>query len=190
MTTLGFRPNSRHCSVRCLPATGSPVGGVPGTLTQAVQAAARGIDEKTLKSVARSGDSLAFQPKALLALISYCYARELYGSEVVEALLRSDENFRRLCRNEIPNARTIRAFRRENHKALHLCLLAGLRFLAEQKVAQGIVTRVSETHLSDEASRRIIMAMFTDTMELDRNQTPDTPVAPCYSFANRGGQVH
>jgi len=163
---------------------------VPRTLTQVVQAAARAIDEKTLVPVVRNHDGLAFQPRALLALVSYCYARQVYSSTEVEGLLRNDLNFRRLCNNEIPDARTIRAFRRENHKALHFCLVAGLRFLAEQKVAQGFVTRLSETHLVDEASRRIINAMFTDTIELDRAQTLQAPGAPCYSFAKRDNRIH
>ena len=69
-------------------------------------------------------------------------------------------------------------------------LAAGLRFLNEQKVAQGLLTHVNEARLAEEASRRIIMAMFTDSMSMDKDQTSDVPMDLCYLFANGGGQAH
>jgi len=44
-----------------------------------------------------------------------------------------------------------------------------LCYLAEQKVKQGIVTKVNKAHLAEEANRRIIMAMFIDATDLDGN---------------------
>ena len=90
----------------------------------------------------------------------------------------------------MPDARTLRRFRRENREALLTCLKAGLRFLNEQKVAQGLLTHVNEARLAEEASRRIIMAMFTDSMSMDKDQTSDVPIDLCYLFANGGGQAH
>ena len=46
--------------------------GRPRSLAQAVQAAVRTVDEVTLRPVTRRDAGLAFQPKALLALLSYC----------------------------------------------------------------------------------------------------------------------
>ena len=42
-----------------------------------------------------------------------------------------------------------------------------LRFIGEQKISLGVLTKVSDTQLAEEASRRIIMATFIDSMELD-----------------------
>ena len=108
----------------------------------------------------------------------------------MEAVLRRDPNFHTLCRDQLPNARQIRRFRRENREALAACLEAALRFMTEQKVAQGLITRVNEQRIAEEARRRIIMAMFTDSMELDKDQTSDTPVDLCYLIAKEGSRGH
>jgi len=137
------------------------------SLTQAVKASGCAFDKRMLRLVARRDAGLAFQPRAILALLSYCYARGTYGSQDVEDLLQRDATFCNLCPDEFPGARLIRRFRRENREAISVCLQAALRFLAEHKVKEGTVTKVSETQLAEEASRRIIMAMFIDNMELN-----------------------
>lgn len=43
--------------------------------------------------------------------------------------------------------------------------------LAEGKIAAGIVTKVKDEHLADEARRRIIMAMFVDDMETEEGNS-------------------
>ncbi len=48
---------------------------------------------------------------------------------------------------------------------------------------RGIVTHVSETHLAEEANRRIIMAMFTDSLELDKECLTQTDLEPCFIVA-------
>ncbi len=166
MTTFESKTSCRPSAPVNLRESSRPVADI-GTLTQAVQAAVRDLDENTLRLVARRDAGLAFQPKALLALLTYCYAREIYGSEAVEDVMRRDDNFRQLCHNEFPGARLIRRFRRDNREPLRLCLIAALRFLAVQKLQAGVVTNVKDTHLVEEANRRIIMAMFIDNMELD-----------------------
>ena len=65
-----------------------------------------------------------------------------------------------------------------------------LRFLAEQKMARGLITRVDQPRLAEEARRRIIMAMFIDSMEQDGEMASDTPVDLCYLFANRRSGMH
>ena len=125
---------------------------------------------------------MACQPATLLTVLAYCYALQIYGSTEVEALLRQDANLRGIC-HQFPGARVIRRFRRENREALQVCLEAALRFVAEQKVAQGIISRVNETTLAEEARRRIVMAMFIDSMELDKDQSTDTPTDLCYLIA-------
>jgi len=92
------------------------------SLAQTLQAAARGLDTDRLRPVTPSDTGLACQPRTLLTLLAYCYASQIYSSADVEAVLRSDANFRSLCRDRFPDARLIRRFRRENRDALEACL--------------------------------------------------------------------
>ena len=64
---------------------------------------------------------------------------------------------------------TIRQFRSVNREALDFCLQAALRCQAEEKIAQGLLAKVNEERLAEEARRRITMAMFTDSMELGKD---------------------
>jgi transposase len=129
-----------------------------------VRSAVRSIEEAALQRVARPDAGLAFEPRTLLALLSYCYARDIYGSADVEDVLRRDANFRRICHNEFPGARVIRRFRRENREALHRCLTKALRALAKGE-PPGEDHEAAGTALAEEASRRIMKAMFIDSME-------------------------
>src|SRR5437868_3456445 len=137
------------------------------SLLAAVHDAVRGMNQKTLCRVASPDAGVAFQPVTLLALITYCYAHEIYGSSEVEDLMRRDRNFRKLCGQEFPGPRVIQRFRRENREAIHDCLCAALSNQYSRNVAAGRVTRIHEDRISDEATRRIIMAMFIDNMELN-----------------------
>ena len=167
MTALEPRTDVRSSAARHLIASDLVADSSPHCLAEAVQMAVREVDDCTLAPIARPDAGLAFQPKTLLALLSYCYAREIYGSAHIEDDMARDEKFRQLCRHEFPGAGILRRFRRENREALRRCLTAALSFLAEQKVERGVVTRVNPAHLAEEATRRITMATFIDSMELD-----------------------
>jgi transposase len=167
MNTLEPKTDFRLNATLKLPDAATSRTAEPRKLAQAVQAAVRAIDESTLRPVSRRDAGLAFQPKALLALLTYCYALEIYGSGQVENLLSRDLNYRQLCQDQFPDARVIRRFRRENREAIRLCLTDTLRFQVEQKLQDGFVTRVNVAQLADEAKRRLTMAMFIDTMERD-----------------------
>lgn len=166
MTTQEPRTNlqpSRTLDTRCL---GEANASERRSLTQAVRSAVREIEEAALQPVARRDAGLAFEPRTLLALLSYCYAREIYGSMAIEDVLRRDANFRRICHDEFPGARVIRRFRRENREALHRCLSAALRSLAEG-AGQTVGDEAARAAMAEDASRRIMKAMFIDSMETD-----------------------
>ena len=197
MTTLGTKTNSRMgapvaTSDSTAPAARSANASAADhrSLAHAIEAAAHEIDARLLTSVAPVDAGHALQPRTLLALLAFSYARQIYASEEIESFLGADRNFGLLCREQKPDARTLRRFRRENREALLVCLKAGLRFLAAQKVEQGLVTHVNENRVADEASRRIIMALFTDSMATDKDQTTDVPMDLCYLFANGNTQSH
>ena len=131
-----------------------------------MRSAVREIEEAALQRVARRDAGLAFEPRTLLALLSYCYTRDIFGSVEIEDVLRRDLNFRLICNNEFPGALVIRRFRRENREALHRCLTAALCSLAEGE-PKTVDNEAAETAMSEDASRRIMKAMFIDSMETD-----------------------
>jgi hypothetical protein len=161
-------PNStvRFAPALNLPRVEKPTAD-PLCLGRAVQEAIGVIDEAKLRAVASREAGLAFQPKALLAVLSYCYSCEIYGSAEVENVLQRDVNYRRLCQDKLPDANVLRRFRRENRESIESCLAATLRFLADRKVKDGFVTKVNLPQLAEEAKRRIIRAMFIDSMQMD-----------------------
>ena len=55
---------------------------------------------------------IAYQPRTLLALLTYAYALGIYASSDVEAMMRADNNFRHLCAGEFPHWKVLRHFRR------------------------------------------------------------------------------
>ena len=172
MTTLEPRTNLRQNKLlrpsRTLDTRCSADAKASGwrSLTQAVRSAVRAIEEAVLRPVARRDAGLAFEPRTLLALLSYCYARDIYGSADIEDVLRRDANFRLICNNEFPGARVIRRFRRENRETLHRCLSIALRSL-EEVGPQTVSAEAAEAARAEDVSRRIMKAMFIDSMETD-----------------------
>ena len=159
------------------------------SLAHAIEAKAQSLGDDMILKVT-CPDDLPMDSRMLLALLSCCYARQTYRSADVAAAVNNDIVFRQRCLGGSPDARTIRRFRRKNRTALHACLVAGLRFLAQEKLEGGLINRICEKSLEDEARRRIIMAMFIDSMELDRDQTTDISTEIGYLVANGGRRLH
>lgn len=149
----------------------------PASLVEAVQAAVQRIEACRLRPVVARTASLAFQPRVMLAVLTYCYAQQVYSaSDILHYLIR-DEAFSQVCQGEFPNAREIETFRQQNRSVIETCLNAALRFLAEQKVAAGFVTRANETFIAEDAKRRIIMAACLDSLELAYENQPFVAVS-------------
>jgi hypothetical protein len=140
----------------------------PGTIGQAIQAAIDRIEEDGSLKPLSPNDAASFaQTRAVLALLAGCYARQVYSSTDASRMAACDLDFPWLWWEELPDARTLRRFRAENHEAIYRCLVAALHFLAEQKILSGALTKVNGPQLAEEASRRIVMAAFADSLELD-----------------------
>jgi hypothetical protein len=154
-------------------ATPSPVaGGGPQTLLQAVQAAVEKLNLTILQPVARSFSNLACHPKFMLALLTYCYARQIYRSADIARALATDTPLANACQNQCPSTAMISQFRDHNRQAIRACLTAVLSFLARQKVDAGLITKVNEANLAEEASRRLIMAMCADKTDTNYMALP------------------
>jgi hypothetical protein len=140
---------------------------VPRTLEQAVQAAVEEIEDKALHPLSTDSDQPFVQARAVLALLACCYARQIYDSANVAAKAANDPDFPWLWWETLPDASAIRRFRSANRAALHRCLTVALQFQVEEKISVGLVTKINLSQLSEEASRRIIMAAFADSREAE-----------------------
>jgi hypothetical protein len=136
------------------------------TLSQTIQGAVQGVEEGALHPVGPQS-SVAMQPRIMLAVMTYCYARKIYSSAEIHAFMAADAPFCHACQNDFPDARTLRQFRDANRQVLRHCLVAALSFLAAQKVEAGFVTRINELRIAEEATRRLIRAMWLDTIAAD-----------------------
>ena len=161
----------------------------PRTLEQAIHKSVCAVGDEALKPWTPD-DGMFAQTRALLGLLTFCYARQIYASTDLSDIARRDEDFTRLSGEGVPAAKVIRRFRAENREVVHRCLVAALHFLVEQKISLGVLTKVSDAQLAEEANRRIIMATFLDSLELDGEQVQDPPVELCYLFANRAASGH
>lgn len=127
---------------------------------QAVQVAARAISRNALHPVCAPAAGVAFHPRALLAVMTYCYASEIYSSEDIEDLMLRDVNFRTICGNQVPDTHTLRRFRRYNREAIETCLCAVLRAMAEQGGGHPTDAEIYET-----AHQHITTAILMDMHE-------------------------
>ena len=128
--------------------------------TQAVQVAARAISRNALHPVCSPAAGVAFHPRALLAVLTYCYSSEIYSSVDIENLMWRDATFRNVCGNQIPDAPTLRRFRQHNREPIEQCLHAVLRFQAEQSGAHP-----TDTDIYEQAHQQVLTAILMDLRE-------------------------
>jgi hypothetical protein len=154
------------------------------TLGCLVLNATRSVNESDLRPVAPAAAGLAFRPRTLLALVTYCYAMAIYGSEEIEDAMRQDATFRHMCAGEFPDWRKVRRFRRENRGVIQHCLIELFRRISRQlasdpasvpsvllpqlsRSSPALAGTLTDEQLWDEANQRIERAIFIDSMTLD-----------------------
>jgi hypothetical protein len=161
----------------------------PRSLAQAVESAVKGINGNLLKPVAPAHAGPAFQSGALLGLLTFCYARQVYSSVAIAQQLERDFTLFRVDGYGLPDSELLQQFRSLNRLPLDLCLRSALFFLAEEKIRQGIVTHVKEDFIKHEASRRIVMAMFTDSLETSPGRPAEVRLDPRFRPLRGNGSV-
>jgi len=97
----------------------------------------------------------------LLTLLSYAYARGVYGSDEIESRLRTNADFQYLCAREYPEAETLRQFRRREWIRLNRTLARLLRLASAHCAPPGSID------FDSEASLRMERAAATDSLALD-----------------------
>jgi len=158
-------------------------------LAEAVELAVEQVDANCLRAVAGADAGPVFQPKTMLGLLAFCYARQVYGSREIAAQLGRELKPFWVNDINLPDALSLQRFRAENRDSIAVCLRSALSFLAEEKIRQGVVTHVKRAHIYQEAHRRIIMAMFTDSLEA--SEETNTRRFGCgFGVAVRRGRVH
>ena len=135
------------------------------TLLADIQQAVRTVQARGLCRVASADASLAFQPRVLLSLLVYCYLTDTFSSIDIEEMMRADETFRNLCRHELPPARVIRHFRRDNRNTIRECIFIVLCRQCQRYSPPGEPSARRLDALMEEADGRILKAMFIDHME-------------------------
>ena len=189
MRNVSFANNVRFTE-RYSHAVPKPENRSPRSLAQAVELAVGHVDAASLELEAPTDAGPAFEPGKVLAVLTFCYARQLYSSRAIAAQLRRDFSSIRINGNPLPDAAMLKRFRCINRGALDFCLKSALLFLAEEKVRQGFVTHVKEKHMIREASRRIIMAMFTDDLEMKEEREAETGLELSFEVAMNRSLLH
>jgi hypothetical protein len=113
----------------------------------------------------RVKNSMATQPRSLLALLVYHYAIGVLPSREIAAALWGDPQLRLLCDDDFPDWRQLRRFRRLNHDAVRKCL-------AQVLFGQSEAVATRESHVCDtdcfaEAEQRLTSAIWLDSMLAD-----------------------
>ncbi len=139
----------------------------PGTIGQVIQETVEEIMNDSFKPFSQNDSRPLAQARALLALLAECYAQQIYGSIAVARVAGRDPAFPWHWWEELPDARALRRFREAHRGEIHRCLVAGLRFQAVQKILAGALTKVDGRQIAEEAGRRITMAAFMDSLQLD-----------------------
>lgn len=159
------------------------VAGGVNSLTSAVLQAVDGMTCGALQPIARPDAGVAYHPRTLLALLTYAYALGVYASSEVEAMMRADANFRRLCGGEFPHEHALKRFRRANADAIRNCLEQTLKIISKgernQPVYVGVLRSAwkrdgnqqgeswDDVQIAAEATERVDRAIWIDSMALD-----------------------
>jgi hypothetical protein len=154
------------------------------TLADLVLEAVRKVGGEELNPPVTDPVSTAFHPKAMLAMLTYCHADGVYGSQDAEMMMHDDAAFRALCGLEFPDWRQLRRFRRHNHELVHRTLTETFRCAWSLKsVGRTATDRAKENQgyvdsarpmtpqqlafVEQETEERIERAMFIDRMADD-----------------------
>jgi transposase len=146
--------------------------------------AVRSIDPNQLQPVAAANAGVAFQPRALLALLAYCYAVGILSSQDIEQAMEEDQLFRLLCSDEFPNWHVIRRFRRLNRETLRQCLeqiaaaalsasmdsgrrILPVKMLSQLQTSHADGAGLTAATLSERVEHLIEQAVWLDSMDLD-----------------------
>lgn len=146
-----------------------------GELLGAIQDAIRVADNFRSRAEASLIDHQLCPPQTMLAILTYCYLRGIYGSAEIEEAFAKDGELSVLadCR---PDYELIRKFRRANRELVQQTLRQVRWFLWMKYHALGEESRYANTanrsprlskQIDSESSESICRAAFVDQMMMD-----------------------
>jgi len=151
------QPNARANRFETLDLA-EPIGAV--RLMQVALDAAQGVDAPLGEFRSQPGRE-GYPFRMLLTLLTYAYARGVFGSEEVELRTRTDSDFRYLAATDRPDAETLRLFRRREWVRLQTSLASLLQTSADPLVLGTL------GDAEGEAARRLEAAAACDSLALD-----------------------
>ena len=129
------------------------------------------------------------QANALLAVLTYCYARNMLSTEDIAQNAEIDPMIRYLCSNRLPSVSTVRRFRRNNRELIQECLAKMFQLAWQKRLERVFLTssRLNVLHSSQcavdsneyriesglvsyfeaQAESRLMSAILCDSMEMD-----------------------
>ena len=93
----------------------------PGT-TQFIRRAVAETSAKKERQIVVPQEVGKLSPELLLAVVTYCYAKGVYGCAEIEEAILSDKDLRAKFGNDLPDDRSLRRFRRLNREAIKATL--------------------------------------------------------------------
>jgi len=148
-----------------------------GVTVMIKRAAAETVQQGAKPVVPKDGGALPADE--MLGAVSYCYAKGVFTSEEIEQKMLKDKELRAAVHDDVPDAKSIRRFRRLNHGAIQATLEKAFGFMrrkekqALQKPLAGQPANPqSSKSLGDstvlmahkQAEQRLDEAAFTDNM--------------------------
>jgi transposase len=136
----------------------------PEKLLTGVNEDIAGLDWTNAELVELLRANPTYQPRFLLTLLSYAYARGVCESEEIVALYYQDANLRRLFPGRAPAAPELARFRRENRGLLKWCLTELFRRVLREKFAlsDNLMPAGLRKYLTDAAAARLDVARDMD----------------------------
>ena len=141
------------------------------------RAAAQTVEQSGTPIVPKDGGALP--GKDMLGAVSYCYAKGVYESEEIERKMTRDPALREAVHGEVPDARSIRKFRRLNKGAIQQTLEKAFGLLRRKQkadlmkplpgqpavpAAQVALGESTMCYVRHQAEERVQQASFIDNM--------------------------
>jgi len=105
-----------------------------GVTVMIKRAAAETVQQGAVPVVPKDGGSLP--AGEMLGAVSYCYAKGVYTSEEIEQKMLKDKELREAVHDDVPDAKSIRRFRRLNHGAIQATLEKAFGFMRKKEKAE------------------------------------------------------
>ena len=117
------------------------------------------LAHETTDPLPKGNKSTVYQPRMMLTLLGYCYARGWYASRQIEQAIVKDPMVRYLCAHRYPDWNVIRRFRRDHRGLLAACL--------NHIFKQAWAIKLDTLQIDRDIQLRIDLASCMDLMEVD-----------------------